>query len=153
MNLAPLSLNVYCITELSVIARMGYKSESALEAKLSELKVDHHVQNLSDGIDGEWQVSLKVCHQPAPETNFPYEFKIVVVGSFEFLDKPATEDDAKRFLSINGASMLYGIAREIIRMNTSNGPWGHIMLPTVSFYEPKKEDSVDETKKQELEKN
>jgi preprotein translocase subunit SecB len=41
-------------------------------------------------------------------------------------------------LEVNGASMLYGAAREIVRAMTARGPYFQTVLPSVSFY-PKKE--------------
>ena len=42
-----------------------------------------------------------------------------------------------RFVQVNGSSMLYGMAREHIRSLTAAGPWGAIILPTMSFYDNK----------------
>jgi hypothetical protein len=40
----------------------------------------------------------------------------------------------KQLAEVNGASMLFGAAREIIRF-TSRGPYLEIIIPSVSFYQ------------------
>ncbi len=39
-------------------------------------------------------------------------------------------------IKINGPSMLYGIAREVIRGVTARGPYFPILLPSATFFEP-----------------
>ncbi len=137
MNLGPVSLDHYFVTELSVTAREAFDPESESQARLEEFKV---IIDLSpvESVEAEenlWQINLSVHQQPSPESNFPYEFKVVLMGIFKCLAEIEDEDDRERFMRINGASMLYGIVREVIRANTSRGPWGPIMVPTLSFYE------------------
>ena len=79
----------------------------------------------------------------------PYHFKIKLVGLFRCHYGQA-DVDAEAFVRTNGSSILYGIARETLRSITSVGPWGDMLLPTVSFYAPEalpeKAESVEKPK-------
>ena len=46
-------------------------------------------------------------------------------------------ENVERFVGINGASLVFSAAREILRAVTSLGPNGAVLLPTVTFWEPK----------------
>ncbi len=82
----------------------------------------------------DWQVTLKVWQNVTNGKNIPYEFSVEVVGLFEISSVPGVEiKDPEKFVRINGSSLLFGVAREIIRNNTSAGPYVPIMLPTVNF--------------------
>ena len=137
MNLGPVSLDHYFVTELSVTAREAFDPESDSQARLEEFTVNIDLSPAAS-IEAEenlWHINLSVHQQPSPESNFPYEFKVVLMGIFKCLAEIEDDTERERFMRINGASMLYGIVREVIRANTSRGPWGPIMVPTLSFYE------------------
>lgn len=139
MNLGPISLDHYFVTELSVVARKSYDQEKKIEARPEEFEAKCDILKISTEDDKDlWQLTLEVAQQPSPESNFPYEFKVFIVGFVECLLKQEDEEERKRVVKINGASMLYGIVREIVRANTSRGPFEPIMIPTVSFYESSK---------------
>jgi preprotein translocase subunit SecB len=87
-----------------------------------------------DAGEHRWQVTLEIKQQAAPETNFPYAFRVVLVGFFSAASWVKPEDE-ERTVKIQGASVLYGMAREIVRAMTGRGPHRPVMLPTVSFYE------------------
>jgi preprotein translocase subunit SecB len=75
-----------------------------------------------------------VKHQPAATANTPYSFALEVVGFFHVVAE-FPEDKVERLVKTNGATMLYGIAREVVRDFTSRGPHAGMMLPSVSFFE------------------
>jgi preprotein translocase subunit SecB len=67
--------------------------------------------------------------------NSPYAFTVEIVGLFHVL--PAyPKDNSERLVKTNSPTLLYGIAREIVRDITSSGPHTGILLPSVSFFEP-----------------
>jgi hypothetical protein len=88
---------------------------------------------------------MKVSQKLTEGQNFPYKFDLTILGFFVCRDGVPPEAGEQRFVRVNGSSMLYGIAREIIRSTTAMGPWGFILLPTISFYEK------DPTQKDETE--
>ena len=62
----------------------------------------------------------------------PYTGEIVVVGFFIVLDG-FPKDDKDRLVGVNGASILYGAARELIINTTARGPWPPVVLPCMNF--------------------
>lgn len=139
MRLAPISLDHYWVTELSIAARESFDSEQPIEAKLEEFSALEEVSFRGEGPDKQlWQIILTVSQQPAPDRNFPYEFRVTVIGYCQCLVQEIPIEEQKEMVRVNGSSMLYGVVREIIRENTSRGPWQPIMLPTVSFFHPTK---------------
>jgi preprotein translocase subunit SecB len=109
-----------------------------MEAKLEEFSATEEVRLMeSDDADPLWQVILTVSQQPAPERNFPYEFLVTIIGYCHCLVEGITDKEKEELVRVNGSSMLYGVVREIIRENTARGPWQPILLPTISFFQPK----------------
>ena len=83
--------------------------------------------------DLPWQVNVQVQQQNLPvEKNAPYHFAIEVVGFFRWL-KADQSDSLKETVFVHAASMLYGVAREVLRENMARGPFSPMILPTVNF--------------------
>src|SRR5439155_22261424 len=76
-----------------------------------------------------------ITYQPQANSNVPYFFSLELVGFFEVAEA-VPDDRIDRLVKTNGPSMLYGIAREVVRDITSRGPYLGVLLPSVSFYEP-----------------
>jgi preprotein translocase subunit SecB len=145
MRPGPISLENYFITELSVIARESFDPNKELEARIEEFDAKEEVQFIErDKGDPLWQVVLTVSQQPAAESNFPYEFRISLVGVFFCLPEKLSKEEKQELVRVNGSSMLYGIAREVIKANTARGPWDSVVIPTISFYKPKETQSNGE---------
>src|SRR5271166_4259714 len=66
------------------------------------------------------QIRLTIGFQPSHEGNFPYTFQISLVGLFG-VQANATAIDPLNLLQVNGPSILFGAAREIIANFTSRG--------------------------------
>jgi preprotein translocase subunit SecB len=92
---------------------------------------------------------MTIHQQIGPEQNFPYEFKLDIVGFFTCSDELPKGVSKDTFAKVNGCSILYGVSREMIRATTARGPWLDLMVPTISFYEPP---LIKEVKKEEVEK-
>ncbi len=131
MKLSPLQLLEYFVAEFHYNINTRFDAKKGLELKPEELhaipQCDKHGPN-----PREWTVALEVKYQPAAETNTPYIFSLTLVGVFKVAE---TFDETKVELLVrtNGASMLYGIARELVREQTARGPDGPLILPTASF--------------------
>lgn len=135
MKPAPISLLEYFATDLSFSANPNFAPDKPAEIKEGEFAVDARLQRIPKGTDERhWQLTLEIKHQAAPETNFPYSFRLVMVGFFNVASAVKPEDE-ERMTRIQGASVLYSMAREIVRAVTGRGPHRPVMLPTVSFYE------------------
>ncbi|WP_235566327.1 protein-export chaperone SecB [Methylibium sp. Root1272] len=86
--------------------------------------------------DGEDHYSVTLTLNAGPEegqTNFPYRLEIQLIGIFDGKDLPV--ERRKPLVAVNGASMLYGIAREMLLGLTFRSVGGPVMLPTVEFSE------------------
>ena len=76
-------------------------------------------------------VELNLHAEPREGGTFPYRFKIALVGLFDGHDLP--EERREPLVCVNGASMLYGVAREMLLGISHRFIHGPIMLPTVHF--------------------
>ena len=135
---APISLIDYFATDLSLATNHAFDPAKPLQFAESDLFIDVATkQNEQAPRDSNrWQVSLEVRHQPAPNANFPYSYRVVLLGQFGVAPTVQAADE-ERMVRVQGASMLYSMAREIVRALTGRGPYRPVILPTVSFYEQK----------------
>jgi preprotein translocase subunit SecB len=138
MKLARISLIDYFATDLVLGTNHAFSPEHPVQFEEKDFVVTPAVRKneTAPGEDRHWQVTLEIRHQPAPGVNFPYSYRVVLVGQFGVHDG-VQSDDEERFVRIQGASVLYGMAREIVRALTGRGPYRPVILPTVSFYEQK----------------
>ena len=136
---SPLELERYFVSDQAVTARHVFSPEKDIETRVEEYSVSNEAIRLPAVEDQseKWQVTVHIKHQPATETNFPYDFRLTIVGIFRCAIEKAEPSHIERLMKINGSSILYGMSREIIRANTERGPWSGIVIPTYSFYEPK----------------
>lgn len=127
----------YFATDLALSTNKAFSIEKPLRFEPSEFVTNVAVQKstAAEGSERRWQVTLDVGHQPAPETNFPYSYRVALVGQFSIAPHIKPEDE-ERTVRIHGASVLYGMTREIVRVLTGRGPYRPVIIPTVSFYEP-----------------
>ncbi len=64
----------------------------------------------------------------------PYTGQIALRGLYRV--HSSYKHDPKRLVRVTGASMLFGVAREMLSAITARSPNGLMTLPSVSFYEP-----------------
>ena len=146
MKPAPITLFEYFATDLLLATNHAFQPEKPLQFVESDLVVDvkaqHNEVAPKDG--NRWQVSLEVRHQPGPAVNFPYSYRVVLIGQLGVAPTVATANE-EWMVRIQGASMLYSMAREIVRALTGRGPYRPVILPTVSFYEQKPASATGQT--------
>ena len=95
-------------------------------------------QKAPDNFPGHsWSVDISISQAVKEGQNFPYIFKVSLIGFFACRDGFPSPADEEQFVRVNGSSMLYGAARELVRSLTGRGPWGEIFLPSISFYDKK----------------
>lgn len=138
MKEAPISLLDYFAADLALATNQAFVADKPIKFNDAEYVVDVSVKRSDSASETErrWQVVLDVRHQPGPETNFPYSYRVTLVGQFDVAQRVKAEDE-ERTVRIHGASVLYGMTREIVRGLTGRGPYRPVLLPTVSFYEQK----------------
>jgi preprotein translocase subunit SecB len=138
MKPAPITLLEYFVTDLALSANPNFTSDKPLETNEGDFAVKVHPQAApKEADDHRWQVTIEIIHQAAKGTNFPYAFRVVLVGFFK-CESWVKPEDEERTVKIQGASVLFGMAREIVRAMTGRGPHRAVLLPTVSFYEQAK---------------
>ena len=133
--------------------------------KTSPLQLDHHfmtVLHLEAGPNAGEQAPVvaastraapdgqnpqKWCVQIIVELNNPEKSIAAYTGRIEFIgyftvDDKFPKDKVEQLARVNGASILYAAAREMIANITGRGPWRAIQLPSVSFVEDAPKDKV-----------
>jgi preprotein translocase subunit SecB len=137
MKLSPLQLAYYRVTQCSVSSRPEYDPEQdESDTILDQIHASLDVERLEEA-DTEhtlgWFVGLCLEFSPAAEQNVPYDFRIDLYGNFHCTKELPAGMDAEQLVGINGSSILYGIARELVQSITEKGMWGGLTLPSMSF--------------------
>ena len=149
MKLSPLQMTRCVVTNIGCAANQQFDPEKEIQGALEHFFINAKASPVEPEIgvkEHSWSVELEIIQKKAEGTNYPYDFNISIFGFFTCKDGILPTEKETQFVQVNGCSMLYGMAREHIRSLTATGPWGAIILPTMSFYEqkeqPKKEDSA-----------
>jgi len=139
MKHSPLQLLRYVVADLSCTATPNFDPQKPFESIIAEqLSVNVTVtqQKSPDNFPGHsWSVEMSISQTLKEGQNFPYTFKVSFVGFFACRDGFPSPTDEEQFVRVNGSSMLYGAARELVRSLTSRGPWGELFIPSISFYD------------------
>jgi preprotein translocase subunit SecB len=130
MKLSPLQLSSYFITELHLAAIPKFDRTKPVEITDQHFFVEPAFKRIEDGL--QWQVSLRLRQDPAPNANVPYSFAVVIVGFFE-VHPQFEKERIERMVQTNAPTVLYSILREVVRDLTTRGPHLGLMLPTISF--------------------
>jgi preprotein translocase subunit SecB len=136
MKLSPLQLVRYLVPEVACVANAAYDDKKPSDLSETSFKAEsqiHPLESKSPDKYSSWSVELDLSQDADEKANVPYHFNIKLVGLFRCNNKEGNVP-AEVFVRTNGSSILYGIARETLRSLTSVGPWGDMLLPTVSFY-------------------
>ena len=132
-KLAPLKCHGFFVTELMVAANPEYDKKKPNALLFGDLQIDSTAKPVSKKFDGRlWQVILQIQQNVGPDKNAPYNFSITLVGHFE-VHPQFPPDKAKQLVEVNGSSILYSSARQILKDAMHNGPFSALDLPTVSF--------------------
>lgn len=128
----------YFVTGLMLTANSDYDQKKPTTLNFEDLKIEPAADALPEE-QGKilWRVTLQVQQNVEADKNAPYNFSVGLVGTFEVHPKfPA--DKIKEMVSVNGSSILYSAARQILREAMNNGPFPALDLPTVRFLEKDK---------------
>ena len=134
MNLSALKLHGYYCPTISFNVNSAVDRSKSLELPLSELSYDSRVETIPDK-DRFFQVFLNVKSQVSKGSNSPCSFSVDIIGIFE-IHESMPLDRREHFVKVNGSSVLYGAAREVVRSVTGHGPFPPIIIPSASFAEP-----------------
>jgi preprotein translocase subunit SecB len=144
MRTSPLQLSSYFVTEFSLTTNRRFDAQKSVRLHVDDLTAEPACMK-SKKSPGEWQVTLQIRQKLAPNANTPYSFALEMVGFFRVHEKYPAER-VEMLVRTNAPSVLFGMAREVIRGATCLGPFGPILLPTVSFYEPQQPGRIGEPK-------
>jgi preprotein translocase subunit SecB len=148
MRSSPLQLLRYFVEDISCNSNPNYDSEKEFEFLEDQFRVDTTVAPReldTEHEDHSWMVEMSIRQQIGPNQNFPYDFKVRIVGFFLCGSNLPNDWSPEYFVKVNGSSVLYGVAREIVRATTARGPWSDVIVPTLSFYEPFSKSDTQET--------
>lgn len=130
MNPSPLELHYYYTSGLSFSVNKEFKSQGPILSG-DDLHIEVDVRDLQDHSQPQWLVTLLI-RQHASEDQ-PYAFSVELEGYFSIPGSRYDATASEKLLRTNGASILYGVAREMIRSLTAQGPYMPAFLPSVSF--------------------
>lgn len=132
MTLRPqLDIERYHVDSFALTAHDDYdhSRESA-----GDLTVDFDIaERVDDALSYRLAMNIRVAEAGyMSETNAPYTIAMRIVGYFLFAE--GTPDETKaRMLNLNGASILYGVARGFVGQATGASTHGQFVLPAVNF--------------------
>ena len=137
MKAAQIQLTNYFVSELQFAANRDFKLDSPSSVAAEDLQVTHHASSKGEN-KRQWQITLRIALNASPDSNSPYSFLVEMIGFIDVVES-VSDDRIERFARINGTSLIFAAAREIIKAATSRGPFPPLLLPTVTFWEPKQE--------------
>jgi len=123
----------YFVSDLTLLANRDFDHTKPISLEWTDLDIESSVVD-AGGEGRGWQVTLFIRQDVGIDKNSPYNFSVELVGRFRLEPVRGVKvNDPEKFVRINGSSLLYGVAREVIRNLTALGPFVPLLLPTVSF--------------------
>ena len=127
--LSPLQLKQHLFTIVNVRANPAGKPDGPIE-------LHQHVVHLPvPGKAHQWQVELYInIHSGNAKHPFCYELELHVVGIVE-VNGDMDKEKREAIAAVNGLSLLYGAAREMVLNITARAPHGPYCLASLNFAE------------------
>lgn len=133
MKLAPLQLTDYFVHTIRVEALVDYDSDKEQDLDVASLQVTEICLPSNGDHPNRFSIDLLIKQEALEGKNLPYSYELHMVGFIEaHPDFP--KDKLQRAVEINGPSMLFGAAREILRAATGRGPYGPVLIPSTTFF-------------------
>lgn len=151
MRAAQISLTNYFVSELQFTANQAFDSDKPSRLEIADLQLTRAATAKTED-RRNWELNLRVALNASPERNLPCSFVVSIVG-FISVDSSVSDENVERFVNINGTSLVFSAAREIVRAVTSRGPFRSILLPTITFWEAKPEKPSQPAEVEEPEKD
>lgn len=138
MILAPLQLSDYWLESIHVGTNPQFDPNREAELEVDSMEVKSDVKLLKSDNQADvgtvWLVSLGI-RQSIPEgKNIPYEFSLEMCG-FVAAHPSLIDEKLERAVQVNGPSMLFGSAREILRAATGRGRYAPVIIPSTNFFQ------------------
>lgn len=135
MKPSALQLKHYILTELSLSANRSFDPGKKVQLALRDIVAAPECR-MARKEGRECQIVLRIKHSQSAESNSPYFFMIEMIGFFA-VSQSVPDDRVAEFAEVNGSSVLYSTAREVLRAAMALGPYLPILLPAVCFFDPK----------------
>lgn len=129
----PLRLERYFFTKINMESNPDFKASDAPASNPLETEVGVNVELLKHVENPVFQLTLTLDHFLAKEAHLPYKIALQIVGIFAINPEPMPTN-LERLITVNGASILYSAARELVLLLTGRGPWSPLQLPTINFH-------------------
>lgn len=139
MNISPLQLTDYFVHSMNMEALADYDASKPADLDLDALSVNHHVFQPDEDKPRSLGIDLTIKQSVVEGKNLPYSYELHMLGFIQVLPENLSPEKMKRLVEINGPSMLFGAAREIVRAATGRGPYGPVLMPSTTFYKPSNE--------------
>jgi preprotein translocase subunit SecB len=101
-----------------------------------DLEVSAETNKRNDPL--RWRSEILIRSKDEKEGNYPYSFELVYVGFFKVVEG-FPSDRIEQMVRANAPALLYSAAREALMYLTGRGRLPGIMLPSVTFIEPPKQ--------------
>lgn len=88
--------------------------------------------------DRKWMVALALEITPSGKKKPTYSIAVEYVGFF-VVEKVVPTEKVESLVTVNGPTMLYSAARELISLLSARGPWPEVTLMTVTFIDTVRE--------------
>lgn len=135
-HLSLLRCTQYFVTDLSCSSNSEHNPDKPVEVEFKDLVVESASEDLStEEHPNRWAISLDIRQNVPTEKNAPYNFAIELVGDFE-VHPDVPKEAVQRLVEVNGSSLLFTAARQILLDVMHRGPFTPMILPTVSFVDP-----------------
>lgn len=137
MKHSPLQVIRYIVPEVSCAVNAVFDPKKPCEPGIGQFAINAVLfqQPAPENSPHFWSIEMTISQKPKEGVNFPYKFDLTLIGFFACNNGFATPADEEQFVRVNGSSMLYGAAREMIRSLTCHGPFGELFIPSISFYD------------------
>ena len=138
MQPSPLQLLQCCFESVNVVAVPDFDNSQrdpsfVFNPTGMEMSSETAVQDL--GGDKEWcdyAIRLVVGFEPKQPNATPYRGQLGLQGVVR-MHGAKTLLDRKQLAVVNGVSLMYGVARDMVCTLTSRGIHGQMLLPTLNF--------------------
>ena len=135
---ALLNFEEYIVDDLSVRTNTDFKLRKGPGKPVEmrgQVKIQFDIKQRK-GNDTAYMIPLTIEVNESQDhpASSPYYVFVAIRGFFSFNKREDPETTAK-MISLNGLSMLYGVARGIVGQATAACPHGKFILPSMNFVE------------------
>lgn len=141
MQPSPLQLRGYFLRSLRFALNDELETLPNGSVEFDELTLNITANTTSDPEDSfRWRSELLVESVDEPGVRLPYTFGIVLVGFFH-VHESYPKERVELLAKTNSPALLYSAAREVLATVTRRGPYVPVLLPSITFLEPPKEEA------------